>query len=104
MQVRAAGRDSREPALPARLRAHILGGDPLRRCSRRISSVLCLATALCALLANAAALAEDAAAPDPAQATKVVEDLHAVMLGVMKDAKALGYEGRLAKLQPAIAE
>jgi phospholipid transport system substrate-binding protein len=56
------------------------------------------------LLANAAALAEDAAAPDPAQATKVVEDLHAVMLGVMKDAKALGYEGRLAKLQPAIAE
>ena len=39
----------------------------------------------------------------PGQATRVVEGLHEVMLGVMKQAKQLGYEGRLAQLQPAIA-
>lgn len=49
------------------------------------------------------AAAEAATPPDAAAATKVVDDLHAAMLDVMKNAKALGYEGRLAKLQPAIA-
>ena len=62
----------------------------------------CLLAIALVALATAATAAEPAT-PDAAQATKVVEDLHAVMLGVMKDAKALGFDGRLAKLQPAIA-
>jgi phospholipid transport system substrate-binding protein len=41
-------------------------------------------------------------APDAEQATRVVEGLHAAMLDVMKQAQQLGYEGRLARLQPAI--
>jgi len=73
-----------------------------RRSSRRISLIHLLAIALGVALASIAAFAESAP-PDPAQATKIVEDLHAVMLGVMKDANSLGYDGRLAKLQPAIA-
>jgi phospholipid transport system substrate-binding protein len=72
------------------------------RSSRRISLIHLLAIALGVALASIAAFAESAP-PDPAQATKVVEDLHAVMLGVMKDANSLGFDGRLAKLQPAIA-
>lgn len=40
--------------------------------------------------------------PDAAAATAVVESLHAEMLAVMKDGKALGFEGRLARLQKAI--
>jgi len=63
---------------------------------------------LCALLlAQRTALGDPSvpppAPPDPAKATAVVESLHAVMLGTMKDAKSLGYEGRLARLEPAIA-
>jgi phospholipid transport system substrate-binding protein len=42
-------------------------------------------------------------APDAEQAKQVVEGLHAVMIQVMHDGPALGYEGRLAKLEPAIA-
>jgi phospholipid transport system substrate-binding protein len=42
-------------------------------------------------------------APDPGQATAVVEALHAAMLDVMKQGKALGYEGRLKLLEPAIS-
>ncbi|MBI4969062.1 MAG: ABC transporter substrate-binding protein [Rhodospirillales bacterium] len=33
---------------------------------------------------------------------KLVEDLHAAMLGVMKDAQGLGYDGRIAKLAPVL--
>jgi len=74
-----------------------------RRSPRRISLIHLLAIALGVALASIAAFAAEPVAPDPAQATKIVEELHAVMLGVMKDAKSLGYDGRLAKLQPAIA-
>jgi phospholipid transport system substrate-binding protein len=41
--------------------------------------------------------------PSPEQATRVVEELHATMLDTMKQSQKLGYEGRLARLQPAIA-
>ena len=62
------------------------------------------AAAVLLLLAGSAA-ADPAApsAPDAAQATHVVEGLHEAMLGVMKQAQQLGYQGRLARLQPAIA-
>jgi phospholipid transport system substrate-binding protein len=70
-----------------------------------IGTVLALAVA-CGFAAPAfaqeAAKAESTA-PDAAAATKVVDELHAAMLDVMKNADALGYEGRLAKLEPAIA-
>jgi phospholipid transport system substrate-binding protein len=76
-----------------------------RRSPRRISLFHLIAIALGVALASIAAFAEPAApaTPDPAAAKKLVEDLHAAMLGAMKDAQSLGYEGRLAKLQPAIA-
>jgi phospholipid transport system substrate-binding protein len=61
--------------------------------------------ALLLLLGGGAGAAEPAASatPDVAAATKVVETLHAAMLGVMKQGVQLGYAGRLAKLQPAIS-
>jgi phospholipid transport system substrate-binding protein len=59
----------------------------------------------CAVLALAPlAHANPAATPDAAQATATVDSLHATMLDVMKNGASLGFDGRLAKLQPAIAE
>ena len=55
------------------------------------------------MLLAATAGADPGPSPDPAASTKIVEELHATMLDVMKNAQALGYEGRLAKLEPAIA-
>jgi phospholipid transport system substrate-binding protein len=63
---------------------------------------LALVAALFSATATAAA-AEPPVAPDPGQATKIVEELHAVMLGVMKEGQRLGYQGRLERLQRAIA-
>ena len=50
----------------------------------------------------AAADPSTATAPNAEQATHVVEGLHAVMLDTMKQSQKLGYDGRLARLQPAI--
>ena len=75
-----------------------------RRCLARRAQRLGSAAAVSLLLA--ASVAADPVAPptpDAQEATRVVEGLHEVMLGVMKQAKELGYEGRLARLQPAIA-
>ncbi len=43
-----------------------------------------------------------AASGGEAAAVSAVEDLHATLIGVMKDAASLGYAGRYARLQPAI--
>jgi phospholipid transport system substrate-binding protein len=60
-----------------------------------------------------AALPQPAAAPNApdvpdaqqtGDATRVVEALHENLIGVMKDAQTLGYEGRFAKLDPVIHE
>lgn len=69
------------------------------RTSRAIGSTL----AACGLLVAASARSDPGTSPDPAAATAIVEELHATMIGVMKEAQKLGYEGRLAKLEPAIA-
>jgi phospholipid transport system substrate-binding protein len=79
----------------------------VKRSSRRIAAIDRFAGALAALLfgaiaATAGAQTTGAAAPDPAEATRVVEALHAAMLGAMKEGKALGFEGRFEKLQPEI--
>jgi phospholipid transport system substrate-binding protein len=46
--------------------------------------------------------ATDPAAPPPDQAEAGIEALHAVLLGVMKDADELGFSGRLARVRPAL--
>lgn len=43
-----------------------------------------------------------AARAEPADAVGVIDRFHATLLGVMKDAKALGFEGRLERLTPAM--
>lgn len=43
-----------------------------------------------------------AAGEDAQQAVAIVENLHATLLGVMKEADALGYEGRRARLEPVL--
>jgi phospholipid transport system substrate-binding protein len=60
--------------------------------------------ALLALLLAGSAPAEPDPPADPAAAAKVVEKLHAALLGVMKEAKALGYDGRYERLSPVIHE
>lgn len=42
------------------------------------------------------------AVADDTGATATVEALHATLLGVMKDAKTLGYEGRVERIRPAV--
>lgn len=62
------------------------------------------ATALLLLVGAVAHAAPSAAAPPDVEASKkVIETLHAAMLAVMKRGDQLGYAGRLAELQPAIA-
>ena len=60
--------------------------------------------ALLALLLAGRAPAEPDPPADPAAAAKVVEKLHDALIGVMKEAKALGYEGRYERLSPVIHE
>lgn len=79
--------------------------------SRRLALVSLLSASLVApFLATAQQPAEPSApataavTPDAAAATKVVESLHDEMLAVMKDGKALGFDGRLARLQKAIED
>ena len=43
-----------------------------------------------------------AARAEPTDAVAVIDRFHATLLGVMKDAKALGVEGRLERLTPAM--
>lgn len=78
----------------------------LTRAARRCALAVACAVALVFVAPFAAAtraFADPAPAPDPAAATQLVEDLHDVMLDVMKEGKQLGYAGRLARLGPAIA-
>lgn len=51
---------------------------------------------LLSLLLGGAALAEDSGA------VAAVEDLDATLLGAMKEAKTLGYQGRYARIAPAV--
>src|SRR5262245_50625806 len=62
---------------------------------------------LLALLVAAFGLAAVARAETPAQASppvEVVEKLHAALIGVMKDAEKLGYQGRYERLAPVLKE
>jgi phospholipid transport system substrate-binding protein len=59
--------------------------------------------ALLAIAASGASAQTPATAPPADEATRVVETLHDTMLEAMKEGAQLGYDGRFAKLQPAIA-
>lgn len=49
-------------------------------------------------------LAPLAAGAETLEARRVVDELHGALLGVMKQAKALGYEGRYARLEPVLLD
>lgn len=55
-----------------------------------------------ALVLGSAAAADPAASAPSASASHSIEALHAALLDVMKNAQALGYDGRTAKLTPVI--
>jgi len=59
--------------------------------------------AACATLCLAASARAEAVAP-PSPPIQIVEKLHAALLGVMKDAEKLGYEGRYERLAPVLKE
>ena len=62
-----------------------------------------LAAGLAAILLLAAArTGADPAPADPSAATTAIEGLHAALLDAMKRAKELGFEGRLARIGPAL--
>lgn len=61
-----------------------------------------LAAAL--VLAGAAAPASEPTPPPPDAASQEIEKLHAVLLGVMKEAEALGFSGRLERIRPVLLE
>jgi phospholipid transport system substrate-binding protein len=65
---------------------------------RRVALAVMLTTLLLAGPARAEAIAP--AAPT----VQVVEKLHAALIGVMKEAKALGYQGRYERLAPVLKE
>lgn len=52
----------------------------------------------------AAADPSPADAPPDAEAAAAIETLHATLLGVMKDAQALGFSGRLERIRPVLLE
>lgn len=56
------------------------------------------------LLSCAPARAAEPGAPPPEAAAQGVERLHEVLLGVMKEAQALGFAGRLERIRPALLE
>jgi hypothetical protein len=57
--------------------------------------------ALVAMLAFAS-MATPGHADDSSSTVKVVQDFYDTLLSVMKEADKLGFQGRYAKLQPAI--
>ena len=72
------------------------------RPSYRVGVRIAIAVLLC-LAVRAVADPSAPAPPNAEQATRIVEGLHATMLDAMKQSQQLGYEGRLARLEPAIA-
>jgi len=73
----------------------------------RKSLLVSLATLWMLLGPSASARAEAVAPPPvtPASApVRVVDKLHAALLGVMQDAEKLGYEGRVERLAPVLKE
>jgi len=62
-----------------------------------------LLTSACAVLCLAASASGEVVAP-ASPPVQVVEKLHAALIGVMKDAETLGYDGRYERLAPVLNE
>ena len=71
--------------------------------SRRLRTRAFVLLAALGLVLPSAAAAEAEPPPPPEQAEAAVESLHAVLLAAMRDADALGFAGRLEKIQPVVA-
>jgi len=74
---------------------------PLRR------TLLVSLAALCMLLGISPGAGAESIAPPSAPVSapvRVVEKLHAALLGVMQDAEKLGYEGRFERLAPVLKQ
>ena len=67
------------------------------------TGVRALLAAACATLCLAATARAEALAPVSVP-VQVVEKLHAALIGVMKDAEKLGYDGRYDRLAPVLKE
>jgi phospholipid transport system substrate-binding protein len=73
----------------------------------RSSRIWGFASIFVLLLLQAPAFAEDeapASKPQTSETVMVVERLHAVLIGVMKEAESLGYQGRYDRLSPVLQE
>ena len=68
----------------------------------RPGRIACAVAVVFSLAGTAHADPDASAAPGAEAATRIVETLHAAMLETMKQGQQLGYQGRLAKLQPEI--
>jgi len=79
---------------------------PSIRASNRSWLHVALATCGAALCLAGSARAEAVAPPVPPASApvRVVDQLHAALLGVMRDAEKLGYEGRVGRLAPVLKE
>jgi phospholipid transport system substrate-binding protein len=67
------------------------------------SATLAALLLLLALFAPAAPAEQTPPGVDP-DPTAVIDKLHTVLIGVMKEAEALGYRGRYERLEPALRE
>jgi len=90
----SSGFPSRPPRAAARAPASLAARVAAASLAARVASASLL---LVAMLAAAPARSE----PTP-PATAVIEQLHAVLLDVMKHADELGFEGRYRKLEPTL--
>jgi len=72
-----------------------VGSRTLRACALLLVAALCLA-----LPSPSSA---EPSQPPPEQAEAAIESLHGVLLSAMRDADALGFDGRLEQIRPAVA-
>ncbi len=69
---------------------------PARRCPRAVGLVLAV------LLLLPAATRADAVEPVDDRPSQVIDGLHEALLGAMKEADTLGYDGRYDRLEPVV--
>jgi phospholipid transport system substrate-binding protein len=105
MRARLRPRDSRDPSLNPQNRVSISRGNPVNQLGRSLA-LGAVALAMLAMTPVSAVSAEaSAAVATPSQTpSQVVTELHDVLLGVMRDAVTLGYEGRFNALKPVLPE
>lgn len=72
--------------------------------ARSIISAALISTLVVSVGASRIAVSDDVGAPAAAgEPSQVVDALHEQLIGVMKDADSLGYEGRFKQLEPVVS-